>query len=536
LGVNVDTAATNFAFMRLARRSEVLEPAMLAQTFVSAGPLFTLLRSADHQVIYGRRGTGKTHALKYLGQDVESRGDISVYVDLRTVGSSVSMYNDPSLPPSERGTRLLVDTLTFLHDQLVDDVLTLAEEIEFDFTRTLRLLDSLAESITDVRVEGDVERERRGVARSSNEATAGISATISSAPSVGASAETRQQDDVESAERVLERGPLRLHVHFGSVFQVLQDFVGAIPAPHVWLLLDEWSAVPFDLQPLLADLLRRCLFPVQGLTVKIGAIEQFSRFRIVNPDNSYTGLEVGADVAADVDLDEFMVFGNDPDRSQAFFRELLFKHVRSTLIAEGRETEAPANAAQFVSRGFTQVTAFEELVKAAEGVPRDAINVANLAAQTANERQISVPMVRGAARQWYLRDKEAAVAADPAARDLLHSIQDDVIGSRRARAFFLEQSEGDDPLIASLYNSRVLHVIKRGVATYVDPGVRYDVYAIDYGAYVHLHSTDRTTLGLFEVDAEEGTSYVEVPSDDYRSIRRAVLSLEAYRQSRAASA
>lgn len=341
------------------------------------------------------------------------------------------------------------------------------------------------------------------------------------------------QSDHEAESRLVERGTRRLHVHFGSIHQILSEFLQALPVSRVWILLDEWSAVPFDLQPLLADLFRRCLFPVRGITVKIGAIEQLSRFRITQPDGGYLGIEVGADVAADVDLDEFMVFGNDPDRSKNFFRQLLFRHVRATLVAEGRESEAPRTPDQFVSRGFTQVTAFDELVRAAEGVPRDAINVANLAAQNAGDRSISVPLIRGAARQWYLRDKETAVSADPEARDLLHAIQDEVIGTRRARAFFLEQNEGDDSLVASLYNARVLHAIKRGVATYVDPGVRYDVYAIDYGAYVQLHSTDRATLGLFEAETDSGESFVEVPSDDYRSIRRAILRIADYRARRA---
>ena len=84
----MDTTPVNYAFMRLVRRADGAEPAMLAQTFVDAGPLFTLLRSHDHQVLYGRRGTGKTHALVYLAQEV-GRTDISIYVDLRTVGSNV---------------------------------------------------------------------------------------------------------------------------------------------------------------------------------------------------------------------------------------------------------------------------------------------------------------------------------------------------------------------------------------------------------------------------------------------------------------
>lgn len=525
----MDTTPINYAFMRLVRRADGAEPAMLAQTFVDAGPLFTLLRSTDHQVIYGRRGTGKTHALVYLGEDVRSRGDFAVYVDLRTVGSNVSIYNDPNLPVSERGTRLLVDTLTYVHDQLVDNVLTLAESNDFDFALALRHLDDLAQEITTVRVDGEVAQEVRTLRSSSEGTQSDLGLEVSTALSVSAGSSRTSARGGEDESRVTARGPARIHVNFGSVSGLLAALVAALPVPRVWVLLDEWSAVPADLQPLLADLFRRCLFPVRGITIKIGAIEQLSRFRISQPDGGYIGIEVGADAAADVDLDEFMVFGNDPERSKSFFRQLLFQHVRATLVAERRDGEAPRNAEQFVSRGFTQVTAFEELVRAAEGVPRDAINVANLAAQNAGDRQISVPLIRGAARQWYLRDKEAAVAADPAARDLLHAIQDEVIGSRRARAFFLEQSDGDDPLIASLYNARVIHAIRRGVATYVDPGVRYDVYAIDYGAYVQLHSTDRATTGLFVVETDSGESFVDVPQDDYRSIRRAILRLDEYR-------
>ena len=56
-------ATINRAFMQLVRRSDRLDRNRLVETFVDVGPLFTLLSSADHQIIFGRRGTGKTHAL-----------------------------------------------------------------------------------------------------------------------------------------------------------------------------------------------------------------------------------------------------------------------------------------------------------------------------------------------------------------------------------------------------------------------------------------------------------------------------------------
>ena len=94
-------------------------------------------------------------------------------------------------------------------------------------------------------------------------------------------------------------------------------------------MLDEWSTIPLDLQPYLADLIRRAVFPVTGITVKIAAIEQRSNFKI-GPHGDYTGIEIGADASADVDLDDYMVFDNQCwTAALEFFQELLFKHYAS---------------------------------------------------------------------------------------------------------------------------------------------------------------------------------------------------------------
>ncbi|WP_100814360.1 type IV secretion system DNA-binding domain-containing protein [Microbacterium lacus] len=55
---------------------------MLHETFVDSG-IIDVLDSVDHQVLYGRRGTGKTHAFSFLGSEIRTRGDIALYVDLR---------------------------------------------------------------------------------------------------------------------------------------------------------------------------------------------------------------------------------------------------------------------------------------------------------------------------------------------------------------------------------------------------------------------------------------------------------------------
>ena len=54
----------NTAILKLKKRAEKYSMDQLVDTFVDIGSLFTLLLNTDHQILYGRRGTGKTHVLR----------------------------------------------------------------------------------------------------------------------------------------------------------------------------------------------------------------------------------------------------------------------------------------------------------------------------------------------------------------------------------------------------------------------------------------------------------------------------------------
>src|SRR4051794_13576827 len=106
------------------RRAEEEDPATLAETFVDVNALFARLSSRDSQVIFGRRGTGKTHALKYLAEALRGQGDTVVYLDLRLLGSSGGIYTDSGISVAEAGTRLLVDVLQGTYDALLEQALS----------------------------------------------------------------------------------------------------------------------------------------------------------------------------------------------------------------------------------------------------------------------------------------------------------------------------------------------------------------------------------------------------------------------------
>jgi hypothetical protein len=285
-------------------------------------------------------------------------------------------------------------------------------------------------------------------------------------------------------------------------------------------------------------------FPTRNITVKIGAIEHRSRFNIHDDDGYSVGIELGSDASAPLNLDDFMVFAHDPDRAIQFFEELLYRHVVNLYLTGEVEGTPPPTGADLVRETFTRTDAFQEFVRAAEGVPRDALHIATYAARQAQGGPISVPVVRAAARSWYLREKESIVRSREEAYELLIWIIDRVIGKKRARAFLLEQRQDVHPLIRFLYDARVLHVVRRGIAARDKPGIRFDAYALDYGCYVEMLTTAKAPRGLFPVISLRGNDddedspdpdrpldqyeYPDVPTDDYKSIRQAILVLDDF--------
>lgn len=515
---------TNLAFLRIAKRAERQDDEVLRKTFVDFGSVLTTVSSIDHQIIFGRRGTGKTHLLTVIRQSRESVKEIAIQLDMRNLGSAGGIYADPNIPLTQRATRLLIDVLAAIHGHLFEQAI--AHDGQVNLGTVGKSLDELFDAHTSVKVVGEtvveaaVSAETAGAA----ELKLGFSASMMSPSLSGEIKTTDSSRDTVLAKKVI-KGQETPRVNFGSVGTALRKVVENLPNGRLWLLIDEWSEIPLDLQPLLADLLRRAILPTRGMTVKIAAIEQRSRFLIPSADSGHLGLEIGADISTSVDLDDYMVFDNDENRAVAFFRKLVFAHVNSALTSEGI---APLkNETELLSVGFSQANAFEEVVRACEGVPRDAIHILSHAAQKADDQSISVGDVRRAARQYYQASKDSAVSAYPRAKQLLHWIMDKVIKERQAKAFLLEAGV-KDALIDFLYDERVLHVLRKGISAKDSPGMRFNVYGIDYGCYVDLINTANAPKGMLNLGADDHDFIDSVPSTDLRSIRRCVLDLPEF--------
>jgi hypothetical protein len=426
----------------------------------------------------------------------------------------------------------LADLLAVFHDAIVEYVL---ESPLIDNPDVVSALDELQASLQRAVVDGAIRVENTETGQ--REQVVKAQATVALEPSL--TLEYGSRAGGATSRQTTQEGVSRLSLNFTEVTAAMRRLGSSLADRRVWLLLDEWSSVPIDIQPFLGEFLVRSVLPLSDFTVKIAAIEQQSKFRVYTDAGVAVGIELGADVAANLDLDEFMVFEQNEEHARSFFLGLFFKHL--TLGSEDGQAPSEIRTERDVIRaGFTDSRAFDELVRAAEGVPRDAINIAAKAALRARDRVTSVSDVRFAARSWYQADKEAALRAHPSAPHLLNWLIDGVIGHRRARGFLVDQADAGDELLGKLYEARVLHVVRRGYSAQDTPGERYDVWVIDYGAYVDLLQTKSQPQGLLPLEGNDGSvdGYVnlDVPVQDLRSIRRAILHLREFEASRASRA
>ncbi|MHA7846578.1 ORC-CDC6 family AAA ATPase [Serratia sp. D1N4] len=513
----------NSILMRLAKRAEKLQPDHLIRSFVDVGPTYTLLSSNDNQIMFGRRGTGKTHFLAVLCNNIQQNGIICAPIDMRLIGSTGGIFSDPNISLSERATRLLSDTLCTIHETILEYIF---EKDLVNTTEIAQLLNDFIDKATSLNIEGTSEEERGSANHSSTNSSLGIGVTNNS---ISANFTRSDKISLDNTERSKTSGKKTLRIHFGEITKLLSNIVSKLPRKELWVLIDEWSEVPMDLQPYLAELLRRILYPISGITVKIAAIAHRCNFLLNDQDTGVrVGIELGSDASSVINLDEYMVFDNDRDAAKTFFKNLLHKHAQ----AIDKNSICDVEASLFINDVFTQPSAFDEYVRAVEGVPRDAINIISLAAQSAMENKISIVHVRKSAQKWFQVNKHTALNSKPEAVVLLDKIINEVIGHRKTRGFLIS-NENHNTLIDYLYDMRVIHVLKQGVSARNAIGKKHTLYTLDYGCYVELMSSSSAPLGLIiESDENDELKYIEIPKSDYRSVKNSILDFENIHQLR----
>lgn len=465
--------------------------------------------SIKDQIIYGRRGTGKTHLLKALQEKLlaDDQKYLPVYIDLRTFKPTLESNNDLyyALIIFQE---IVVEVLKCVYvnlDYLYQEYTVEQQKIIIDPQRRkiLALLEKFnrsfdGKSFTKMGETGFRVNEVKKLA---------TNLKIAKIPELFGSKEVNKE--IESEDEKIK------YISFSDMSDAISQLLEAVDIDRIFCLLDEWSEIPETSQYILAEFLKRTFVP-KKVTLKIAAIP--NRTQLISENR--IGLEDGGDIFG-YPLDNRYIYELYPEITKAFFNELLYKQLYLMdpqlyeIFYDNKEKRPVHN---FINI-FLANQALREILIASAGIPRDFLNIFisayNIFFTKTNNRHLVVADIRNATVEWYGVDKKKTVDANSNAKLLLDKIINDILITKKRCHFLIPEKYEKVKELNDLIDLRVIHLRKRGISHKGNKGVVYNVYYLDYACYTstNLYHNKINTSLLNEIET----------IDDFREIRRVSL-------------
>lgn len=493
------------AVSQLAMRAEDLTD--LDGTFVETIYLKEM-QAPGHQIINGRRGSGKTHLLlraeSSLRHSFVEGGVLPIYINGLQLNDELSVgSSDP----------LTVALAIYIHvmQHVGREVRRFVGELnQVNFwdrivgnrnSRHTRQAEDIVADLEETLIKGRIRLLPSGEVY--NEATTVVDATKSS--SVDASVKAYPKNLAWSVSAGVAAGKAsksssvttsKMHgermLSFRDVSATLVSLLDLLGDASIHVLLDEWSEIGTDpeVQPYLADLLKRTTSNVPHMYFKLACIP--GRTRLATPvtdENRHPiGMEEGDDLNAEVNLDKIVFAPESLDQVVPFFTRMIKKHV-------GEKVEWVRNSSflDFESFLITKVFAGEaplvELCHASGGVPRDFINIYKLVTAAAanaggSDRQpFDLRAIRLGAQGAYDNKRASFGKIATPQLQLLDSIYKKIYVEKNAYRFLLSEEDAEDDRVQTLYMERLVHRLP-GTYYYPRDERTYLYFQLDYGATI----------------------------------------------------
>lgn len=441
--------------------------------YVDVGDNLARLGSPQHQVIFGRRGSGKSCLLvEYLAC---AREDAVTPIYILADEFKRLAYPDILI-------RLLVEILEAM-GQCRPWYRRLVKR-----SPTRRAVKELRE-LLDVAVEADVSEGRER--RTSDEASTSINAgQVATARIAGGTQEARSRT-AQFRERKIDT--LERH---------LRDYKDAIQAATLeWrstrgcVLVDDFYLIPREWQPDVIDYLHRLLRDTD-VYLKVATIRH--RTTLLRDRPQTIGVELAQDVE-EITLDRTL---EDLEQTRGFLSGMLNSMGKRAGVEDARQLFNP--------------DALQALTLASGGVPRDFLTIfvhaVELAGDDGKARWITPKHVyKGAGRLSYqtkLRHLREDADRDAGGLErVLVDLMQFCLKDKRKTGFLISQDEAqrharEHELIQQLMDFKLVHVVEPDTSAASGRPGRYEAYTLDFSLFMEPRRRNIEIVEFWKRDAE----------------------------------
>lgn len=442
--------------------------------YVDLGGHLSRIASDQHQVIFGRRGSGKSCLLVHYFRSARTRDTCAIYVS----ADEVKRLGYPDLL-----IRLLILLLRAFPQGKLDRARGLVPFLRTDLQRQLATLQKLLDRAEQADVTEQDTRERRG----------GITTPTGggAAPTIDFHSGGTQQRTSAFREEKLDA----LERHLQDYKQTLRESLARSRYSRATFLLDDFYLVHPSLQADVLDYLHR-LARGTRIYLKVGTIRH--RTALARYDAGQTiGVELYQD-AEPLDLDQT-------------FEDMTATHTYLAAMLDSMGREVGIDNA---SRTYLSQDGLFQLTLASGGVPRDYLNIFVEAVQIARELGHTkwltpTTVYKGAyriMRRTKLVNLREDVGADAARLERVYQrLLNFCLREKRKTAFLVSEEEAqqrptEHELIQQLMDFKLIHVVEPDTSAASGRPGRYEAYTLDFAFFMEPRRRGIEIVKFWEKD------------------------------------
>ncbi|MFK7161857.1 hypothetical protein V6U78_12505 [Marinospirillum sp. MEB164] len=448
--------------------------------------------SCQHQLVFGRRGSGKSCLFVHFLNDTDANnGVLPIYIE----GDEFKRLTYPDL---------LVRLLLRIFENM--------PEAKQHWRRWLRCPNSIQKNITDLRkllssAEEAIVRQTDGDV---SEKYAGLSKGGANSGLKKSKKHERQSEFKEQKLDYLER-------YLSDYKEALSTSLDKSRYDSAFILLDDFYLIPRSRQPDVIDYLHR-LVRGTNFYLKIGTVRH--RTTIIRNEENTIGVELHQDVE-EISLDRTL---EDVVSTSEYLSQML----ESVAFKAGLDNPKGK---------LFNPEAFHALVLASGGVPRDFLNIFVEAIYSSisdgREQWITPRYIwKGASRLSYRTKlnnlkEEGVVDASPLEK-LYRDIISFCLKEKRKTAFLVSQEQAQEfpivhELIQQLMDFKLIHIIEPDTSAASGRKGRFEAYTLDFSLFMEPRIRNVEHVEFWKIDDNRRRVGVrEAPNYDLSRAQQAI--------------
>lgn len=491
------------------------------------------LLSHENQVMFGRRGTGKTTLLKAFCFYVNNVLNPNQYTT--TNGLKVCWYTrlDECIPNGIEVDKSNTDNIVLfcIKKFLINFISFLYSEyakMENCGRYAPNRLESIAAklvSLSDYVEEGSktcniVTETQSTINRKEKDFSSGINLTLEKKPlREWFKTYFRKEKENKSTIESSREQSYVYKIDINEIKKMIEIIIQLMEFETLYICIDEFTQIdrdiPYTIQPQVAQILKTLFFNSTIMVIKIASVWNETRMQMRQINGVRMGLELGQDIFKNTSLNLDTMFDHDNNKAIRFFKDFL---ANSVLLYENDKNEEYMNRVQkplgdFIVDKIFKKGCFNQLICGSQGIPRvfDLL-LMNCIKEIKNRStdRIDINIVFDSIVNNYMQEVRQSI---PYSSPICVSI-DNYVSKNKRKFFIVKISEYNDAInyFDGLVANNALHQcpseqLPRDIRNY------YKLYYVHYGNY--LDALKNTAISLFNNEAlvENNLLYPCLPSD-----------------------